>query len=297
MYYRRTNMMDRYFNESEFQYAIKLLETDPFEAKNRFDAYLNKYPTDYYARAYYVILLTRIYLFDEAEKEYNAIIEESNNDSFYAYSAKRLKGFKYNMIIAKLKLLGEKEDYPAILSILNNYPEMFSEQDHKYISYYCRSRLGLIDSAASKQNANAYRFNQTVNYSEDLFREHVKRHEADYNLDAEIPNGAIFTPDFPVDEVINEIKKHIPSDKRLFPGYFDDAYYFKYDNCGRINNHLTNYFVIICFHNSTNILTMYPVLDSRKIPYTDLNYLKEKDMNIKDDRLSQIEKFNRRFKR
>ena len=290
-------MLNRYFNESEFQYAIKLLETDPFEAKERFETYLNKYPTDYYARAYYVILLTRICLFDEAQKEYDAIIKESNNDTFFAYNAKKLHGFKYNMIIAKLKLLGAKEDYQSILAILNNYSEMFNERDHKYISYYCRSRLGAIDINRIKQNDNAYRFNQTVNYSEELFREHVKRHEADYNLDAEIPNGAIFTPDFPLDDVINEIKKHIPSNKRLFPGYFDDTYYFKYDNCGRINNHLTSYFAIICFHNSTNILTMYPVCNCQKLPYTDLNYLKENDINIKDNRLSQIEKFNRRFKR
>ena len=36
-------MVNRYFNESEFQYAIKLLETDPFESKKRFEAYLDEY--------------------------------------------------------------------------------------------------------------------------------------------------------------------------------------------------------------------------------------------------------------
>ena len=290
-------MLNKYFSENEFQYAINLLESDPFKAKERFEEYLNKYPTDYYARAYYVILLTRICMFNKAEEEYNAIIREVNNDSFYAYGANRIKGFNYNMNIAKIKLLGAKENYHELLQLLQNNYQWFNERDRKYVSYYCRCKLGLLNNGNIACNSNAYRFNQTINYSEESFREHIKKHEADYNFDVENPNPAIFTPDFPMDNIIDEIKKYIPSNKRMFLGYFDDAYYFKYDNCGRVNNKLVNYIKVICFHNTVNFITMYPTSEGEKLPVIDLNYLKEKDDHIKVKTMSQIDKFNKRFNR
>ena len=291
-------MLNRYYNEPEFQYAMKLLETDPYETKNRLESYISKHPIDYYARAYYVILLTRICMFKEAEEEYNKVINESRNSSYYAYNPSTLKGFKYNLIVAKVKILAAKEKYGQILSVLDNHGEVFDSETYKFISYYCRNKLGQIRKDEAYRNKNAYRFNQTINYSEEAFREHVKKHEADYNLDAEIPNGTIFSPDFPIDNVFDEIKKYIPSDKRLFPGIFDNVYYFKYDNCGRINNSLTNYFCVVCYHNTTNFITMYPTKDGSKLPHVDLNYLKEKvSDDTKDNRPSQIDKFNRRFGR
>ncbi len=83
----------------------------------------------------------------------------------------------------------------------------------------------------------------------------------------------------------------------MFPGYFDDVYYFKYDNCGRIKNHMTNYFTVVCYHNTTNFITMCPNVNCQKLPHVDLNYLKDNENEIKDTRPSKIDKFNRRFKR
>ena len=290
-------MLKKYFSENEFQYAISLLENNPYAAKERFEEYLSKYPTDYYARAYYVILLTRICLFKEAEKEYNNIIEQSHNDSFYAYGANRIKGFKHNMAIAKLKILGSQEKYQEILLLLQNNYELLNDTDRRYISYYCRSKLGMLNIENTPRYENAYRFNQSVDYNEDMFRLHIKKHEADYNIDVDEVNPAIFVPDFPLDNIIDEIKKYIPSDKGLFLGYFDDTYYFKYDNCGRINNKLVSYFKVVCFHNTVDFITMYPTNECEKLPVVDLNYLKEKDEKTKVKTLSQIDKFNKRFNR
>lgn len=144
-------MANKYFHEQEFQYSIKLLEHDPYGAKERFEAYLEKYPDDYYARAYYVILLTRICLIDEAEKEYKTIIQETRNNNFYdCNSIKKLKGFRYNMLLCELKILGYKEKYQRILNLLYKYKDesMFNDID--------------------------YRFNQCVNYSDEAFRNHIK---------------------------------------------------------------------------------------------------------------------------
>ena len=42
---------------------------------------------------------------------------------------------------------------------------------------------------------------------------------------------------------------------------------------------------------------MYPADDCENLPYTDLNYLNEEITNPKVKRLSQIDKFNQRYKR
>ena len=292
-------MQSKYFNEHEFQYAIKLLEHDPYGAKERFEAYLEKYPGDYYARAYYVMLLTRICLFDEAEIEFETLLNQARYNKFYdCNSTKKLGGFKYNILLCELKLLGAREEYQKILDLLRHNKGILNEKNYRFMDYYCRSKLGLISKKSAFQNADAYRFNQAVNYSEEVFRNHIKRHEADYNLEADSPNETVFSPDFPTEKVINEIKKYIPSDKKLFPGYFEDVYFFKFDNCGRINNKPTNYFSVVCYHNTTNFITMCPTNEYySSMPVVDLNYLKENEKDNKTTIPSQIEKFNRRFNR
>lgn len=61
------------------------------------------------------------------------------------------------------------------------------------------------------------------------------------------------------------------------------------------DNKNTNYFIVVTFHNTPYLISMYPCSNtSNNLEYVDLNYLKEtNNKNIK--RLSQIDKFNKRF--
>ena len=68
-----------------------------------------------------------------------------------------------------------------------------------------------------------------------------------YNTDLEKPNKLLFSSDFPIDKVVEEVKKYIPSNKRLCEGVFEDHYIFKYDMCGRVNQKPEDYFKVICF--------------------------------------------------
>lgn len=121
-----------------------------------------------------------------------------------------------------------------------------------------------------------------------------------YNQNIEEPNPNLFTPNTDVLKITEEIKKYLLSDKRIYPDFIDDVYIFKYDNCGTVNQKSVNYFKVICFHNTKNIITMCPVNDNLNIPYIDLNYLNQENIqeqsNPKVKRLSQIEKFNQRYK-
>lgn len=288
-------MQNKYFNENAFQYALDCVEKNPFEAKRRYDEYLEKYPNDYYARAYYILLLERICDFDLAQSEYDYIERETSYNTSFNQCGKNTIGFKSVMALAKVRLLAHYEKYQELLDFYCNNPDLFDQRgDLSYLSYYCRFHLGKINGNAC--DSSSYRYLQVVNYSEDRFLDHITKHQADYNINLENPNQSLFVPNFPIEKILEEIKKHIPSNNKLFPGLFDDTYYFKYDNCGRVNNKMTNYFVVVCFHNTCNFLTMCPANNCEHFPITDLNYLKEED-NTKVKKLSQIEKFNKRFNR
>ena len=137
--------------------------------------------------------------------------------------------------------------------------------------------------------------NQIVEFHEEDFLEHIQKHTANYNMNLEHPNRAIFAPDFPLESVVQEIKKYIPSDKRLCYGFFVDTYVFRYDECGRYFHKIVDYFQVICFDDGQNhLITMYPAYNCENLPFIDLNYMKEKE-KPKVKTLSQIEKFNRRY--
>ena len=50
-------MVNKYFNEWEFQQALSFSKNNPLEAKLKYEKYLNKYPKDYSTYLYYVSTL------------------------------------------------------------------------------------------------------------------------------------------------------------------------------------------------------------------------------------------------
>ena len=288
--------MNKHYDESSFQYAIDMLETDPFHAKEALESYLERYPKDYYARAYYALLLTRINMMDEATNEYNYVIIKSSNDAHYITNYKNMRGFRYILSVVKMKLLAYNNEYQEILNVLEEDKDLFETTDTIYISYYCRLKLGIFDEDA---NIESYRFTQSKSYSEELFKEHVKKHIKKYrDNNMYEQNEYLFEDDFPIDKIIPEVKKYIPSDKFIFPGYFDNTYFFKYDDCGKVGNEWTNFFTVVCFHGTNNIITMCPVKGYERLPFVDLNYIKEEELNkVNVKKISQIDKFNKRYNR
>ncbi len=287
-------MKTKYFDEEESAYVLKVVESNPEEAKKRMEDYLDKYPQDYYLKTYYVMLLTRLCLFKKAREVYDKIIRDTSNGNFHIQSTKRLDAFKFNLIMAQIKLLSAEEKYKELLTFIEINKDNIHASDYHAVNKYCKCKLGLMSKYIVEKLNLSYRYRQMWQYSEDAFFEHVKRHEADFMDEHE--RDTIFASDFPIEEIVKEIKKKLPTYQKYFPGIFDDAYYFKFDNCGRVNNSPVNYFYVVCYHNTNHFITMYPIADARFLKPADLNYLRKVD-DSKDNRLSQIEKFNRRFGR
>ena len=72
-------------------------------------------------------------------------------------------------------------------------------------------------------------------------------------------------------------------------------YCFKYEACGRDNNKVVNHFKVVCFHNTSDMITICPVADAENLPQIDLSYMIK--YNPKIHKPSALDRFNRKYKR
>lgn len=289
-------MKNKYFNTFEFKSAIELLEKNPELSKLKFEEYLKKYPSDYSAYTYYVSCLITLGYFEEAEKHFEYLKKQNFIDNILNCELKKVKLLQNNIVFSYIKLLCYQHKYEEMYHFCL---ENFSIVENIGLSsafFYCKKKLNMIDN--SLRYGEKYLYRQIIDYKESDFIDHIKKHLQNFNKDLDNPNYTIFSYDFPIREIIETIKNFMPSYKRLFVGFYDDTYVFKYDCCGRVNNKTTNYFKVICFHDTSNIITMYPCLNCENLPYIDLNYLKQNinEENMKVKKRSQIDKFNQRYK-
>lgn len=287
-------MKQQYFNRWEFLQAFSLVDNNPLEAKRKYEQYLEKYPKDYSAYTYYIAVLITIGKFYLAEKTLNELEKIYNEDKSFLTELDKLEILEKEIFIIKLRLLLYKEKYQELYDFCLKNEYKIKAMNLNAIFLYCNKKLNKISNLT--RNHKSYLFRQIIEYDENDFLEHIKKHLADFNADVEVPNKNIFKPDFPIYEIVEEVKKYIPSNKKLMTGLYQDEYVFKYDSCGRDNNKLVDYFKIISFHNTKNFITMVPVVEGENLPHVDLNYLIEPSNN-KIKQLTQTQKFNKKYRK
>lgn len=287
-------MQSQYFDCWEFRHIFHLVETNPKEAKRQFDDYFEKYPTDYSAYAYYTYVLIVLGYLDEAEQILNYLKTAYLNDVNFMKHNKKVDLIRDNIIFNTLKLLSYQGKYEELLVFHNDNIQTVKKLNLFSLEFYCKQKLGI--QISGEKEKFPYLFKQIANYSEKEFLEHIKKHLSDYNQDKEQPNDSVFVPNFPVNKVLEEVKKYVGSNERLFSGFYEDSYIFKYNGCGRIKNKLVDYFRVIALNNTDCFITMFPSDDCETMPFIDLNYMVPEDFP-KTKRLSQIDKFNKRFNR
>lgn len=286
-------MKQLYFNELEFKKAFSLHQTNPMEAKIRYEEYLKKYPKDYYTYTFYVGVLIELGEFDIAEKVLNYVIDISKKDNNFFKQKNKLKILDQNIIFCKLRLLSYTEKYCELYEFcINNY-NIINNPALKTVMLYIKAKNNMIASYSRKNLS--YGLRQIIEYKESDFLKHVKKHLADCVSNLDNPNKNLFMHNFPIEKVIEETKKYIPSNKCIFSGIFENTYIFKYTGCGKDKNKTVDYFKIVCYHNTKNYITMLPCTDCENLPYVDLDYLINTNDTPKVKTLSQIEKFNKRF--
>lgn len=287
-------MRKDYFNKLEFKKAIEIIEVNPLESKLRFEEYINKYPEDYYAYVYYIGTLITLKEFDQAENMFNELNIKFKRNGHFCNQTEKLKLLKQNISFVKLRLLVNQGRYEEAINLINEPFQFSNDIDLNSVIYYCNKKLRQTKSR--NRESHSYLIRQITEYKESDFKDHIKKHSDDFNINAENPNESIFNPNFPIKNIIEEIKKYISSsDKKICPGFYEDVYIFKYDECGRDNGKLVDYFKVVCFNNTQEFITMYPVDKCENLPTIDINYLNTNNKQ-KVKRMSQIERFNKKYK-
>ena len=288
-------MDNKYYDEWEFHKVQSLRNFNPKETVEKFEQYLKEYPNDYSAYCYYASSLVTIGKLEEAEKVIDYVEKRGNKDkNFASKEPYKMKALKFSVLYNKLRIYSYKGEYQKVYNLCVNNPEEIKHLNMNDLMFYIRKKLGKVD--ANKRNKNSYLFRQIVSYKEEDFLEHIKKHLADYNSDLDNPNKNIFVPNFPLEDILEEVRKNIPSNKKMCTGFWENTYIFRCDECGRENNRLVNYFKVVCFDKTCDIITILPVSGCEYLPQVDLSHLMKKESKeIK--RESAIERFNRRYKR
>lgn len=284
-----------YFNEWEYKQALELITVNPEKAEVLYREYIEKYPLDSCAYGDYAYVLMILRKFDEAENILNIAKNLFTDEICMRLDPEDRQKLNNRLIFDSLKLLSFQERYEELYNYCVENAQKIDELNLGSIAFFSKIRSGR--PAGRHREEYSYRSRQIIEYREEEFLEHVKKHLVDYNLESDDNDNATFVQGFPLDKVFSEVKKYIPSDKGLCIGFCDNKYFFRYDNCGRVKNKLVNYFIVVCLHNSSDFITMYPVEGAEELPNVDLNYLVEEKQDVKARKLSQIDKFYQRYKR
>lgn len=288
-------MQEKYYDEWEFQKAQSHKTLNPFEAAKKFEEYLKQYPKDYITYAYYASSLITIGELDKAEKVLNYVENLVHSDERFATKESyKMNSVVFAIVYNKLRLYSYKGDYKKVYELGKNNPKQIQRLNLNDLMFYCKRKMMKANKAT--REPNSYLFRQIVEYKEEDFFEHIQKHMADYNSNLDEPNKNVFVPDFPIKDVVKEIKKYIPSSKKMLTGFWENTYVFRYDCCGRENNKLVNYIKVVCFDKTDKVITILPVSAFDNLPQVDLNYM-VKDNKKEIKRENAIDKFNRRFRR
>ena len=269
-------MNDRFCDMKEYEMIKSLISTDPLGAISRLEEYLTKYPRHHTAINCYITVLIMLSKFEEAEKVSNDLEQMYNKDEMFKKNIGSSKYFEIICAYIKLK----------ILYFLGKYEELYEFYKDNYIilkdkllrsdKVFIELKSG-IKSNLNRDEEDSYLVKQMIRYDKSDFKRHIQEHFfCDYDEVRQTSNS-VFSPGFPVYKVITEIKKNIPSDKKICNALNSNVYIFKLDNCGVVDGNNVDYLRVVCFHNTKNLITVYPIKDSGKLPYTDINYIMEEN--------------------
>ena len=287
-------MKRQYFNTMLINKIMNIKESNPKLAIKLFEEYLKEYKHDYYGYLFYIDELIAVGKINEAEDVFNMLNAMIlNNNNFGNIYGDSIKNFYKHFNGIKIRLLFLQERYKELLLFFNSCDEERIDEEMYLIKLTALKQLGK-DNWKNKEKYS-YLFKQAIDYSEEEFKEHIKKHFANYNDSGEI--CSCFNSDFPIDDILIEVKKNIPSDKVFYFHNASDVYYFKYDNCGRYNRKVQNFFKVACFHGTNKIITMYPVDFGEDTDYVDLNYMNYNNeyYNNEKKETDRIAKFYKRY--
>lgn len=280
--------MQKYFDIWQYEDIKKVMNYDIVAAKNKCEIYIQKYPEDYFSKLLYANILINFGEIDTAKKIIKSTFETAYNDPLFVKEKVKVEGLIDNINLCKLRMLGYECKYEQAYDFLMSNNKLIKKFDLCGFMSFLIYHLNKIE--VNDRLSLPYVFRQSYDYQNNDFLEHVSKHL--YNENSNL-SEAVFIKDFPFDEILAVIRKNFTKYNSLFSGLWTDKYIFKFDNCGKSSGKYVDFFEVVCIHNTFNIITMFPSIENKSLCCDDLSYLNIK--NISTKKLSQIDKFNKRY--
>lgn len=274
-------MEKKYYHDTYFQKIVKLVRENRYvEAINEIQQYLNIYTKDVEGYVLYADILIKINHLEEVECVLNRvenIIEETTPILTYE-EFKRVKIF----------LLCIQKKYQECYLMLRDNISLFYRRKWSFYGLMCFLKRHLNKENCRKHKENSYLINQIFSYDEEKAILHKKRHR--HNLNHEVFH---FADKFPIENVYYYFRKNLPNEKKYINDEITNSYIFKFINSGHAGNKMVDFIKVITLLDSNDIITMYPYENKERREYIDIT--PELDEPLKRKRISQIDKFNRRY--
>ena len=258
---------NEYYDYQEIGKIEKMTIINHEHALERIEKYLEQHPKDYYGLSLYSRILVKNKRFEEARMVLDKLESQVKNDKIISADPKKFEILLENIYISNVHYYLYNHQY----YMANTYfykCNHYNNSDGFYNTYfYILKKLNRPELKSFYRGT--YCQSQILNYNYEFMRLHIQKHIMRESRD----NNNFFVLDFPIDDILNEIKKYLVDENAFYSGFISDVYYFKYDSCGKVFNSYTDYFKVSCFHRTKDIITMLPVTDYNELLVIDLNYM------------------------
>lgn len=276
----------KYFNKKVFnlKWINDLTSGLKFDkAYSEYQEYFANFPNNYYARIGYIDLLLKMGKFDEAFDTFELIkghfdeLEEKNKKFLSFLELRYLccineweKAYNFFKTDKYLCLDNEQRVFEVLLC---------KKLDIPYDEDYILGRERYVYDLAHNYNYGSVM--NHIMYGHTISDEYFDKDNSCFNKNIDLI------------KLYDEVKNKLSSNIRICWDLTTDHYIFKYDGIGICNNSNTNYFRVITFVGTDQILTMYPC-DSYGFPNClDITPSIVDDCKVK--RLTGLDKFNKRY--
>ena len=192
----------------------------------------------------------------------------------------------YRLALVKLRL----GKYDEVLNILNIFDELGTRREIKEMKYeFDRMRLLIDIKLGNKLEDREYSYSemQIISYDKQRAIEHIK----DHHLIKE--NISKFNDEDQIILLFDEVQKELTSNNIIYDSSYD-KYVVKIKNVGSSKtDNVINQLFVLTVPNTKNIITMYPAQGNESEFIIEETKSKQNDQKTK--RLTQIEKFNKKY--
>lgn len=195
----------------------------------------------------------------------------------------------------KLKLLCCQRRYEECYKLFLENEIILKENIDDYYSVLVFLRTELDLPIDVDESLYSYTIKQIFSYDEERAIEHISKHMNNFDC----KDVLCFCSDFPLKDVYHQIRNLLPleTDVDYYSGFFKKVNIFKYEGNGRNFRKSIDYIKVVSIQDTNKIITMYPYPNDAKLSYTNLDVDIKKEDSSKVKRISQIDKFNQRYRK